>query len=50
MAEDIAVCQHFKILRDADKSLAFPVCSTAKRIFLGWVKEVCVELRGEYVE
>jgi hypothetical protein len=31
--------------RDADKSLAFPisyfpVCSTAKIIFLGWVKEV----------
>jgi hypothetical protein len=26
--------------RDADKSLAFPICSTAKRIFLEWVKEV----------
>jgi hypothetical protein len=35
----------------ADKSLAFPICSTTKRIFLGWVKEVMsVELRGEYVE
>jgi hypothetical protein len=29
-----------KINRGADKSLAFPVCSTTKRIFLGWVKEV----------
>jgi hypothetical protein len=28
------------IRRDADKYLAFPICSTAKRIFLGWVKEV----------
>jgi hypothetical protein len=33
------------ICRDADKSLAFPIsyfpiCSTTKRIFLGWVKEV----------
>jgi hypothetical protein len=39
----------------ADKSLAFPICSTTKRIFLGWVKEVrttksCVELRREYVQ
>jgi hypothetical protein len=24
----------------ADKSLAFPGCSTSKRVFLGWVKEV----------
>jgi hypothetical protein len=24
----------------ADKSLAFPICSTTKRFFLGWVKEV----------
>jgi hypothetical protein len=24
----------------ADKSLAFPICSTTKRIILGWVKEV----------
>jgi hypothetical protein len=24
----------------ADKILAFPICSTTKRIFLGWVKEV----------
>jgi hypothetical protein len=34
-----------QILRGADKSLAFlisyfPICSTIKRIFLGWVKEV----------
>jgi hypothetical protein len=28
------------ICRGADKSLAFPICSTTKRIFLGWVKEV----------
>jgi hypothetical protein len=26
--------------RVADKSLASPTCSTTKRIFLGWVKEV----------
>jgi hypothetical protein len=26
--------------RDSDKSLAFPICSTTTRIFLGWVKEV----------
>jgi hypothetical protein len=37
--------------RDADNSLASPICSTTTRIFLGWVKEVrttksCVELRG----
>jgi hypothetical protein len=40
----------------AGKSLAFPIRSTTKVIFLEWVKEVrttshkCVELRGEYVE
>jgi hypothetical protein len=28
------------IRRGADKSLAFPICSTTKRIFLGWIKEV----------
>jgi hypothetical protein len=28
------------VLRGADKFLAFPLCSTTKRIFLGWVKEV----------
>jgi hypothetical protein len=29
------------VLREgADKSLAFPTCSTTKIIFLGWVKEV----------
>jgi hypothetical protein len=28
------------IRRGADKSLALPICSTTKRIFLGWVKEV----------
>jgi hypothetical protein len=28
------------IRRGADKSLAFPICSTNKRIFLGWVKEI----------
>jgi hypothetical protein len=26
--------------RGADKSLAFPICNTTKRIFLGWGKEV----------
>jgi hypothetical protein len=26
--------------KGADKSLAFPICSTTKRIFLGWVNEV----------
>jgi hypothetical protein len=32
---------YIQIRRGADKSLAFPICSTAKRIFLGWVnKEV----------
>jgi hypothetical protein len=36
---------YMHILRGADKSLAFPVsyfpiCSTTKRIFLGWVKEL----------
>jgi hypothetical protein len=30
----------YVVRRGADKSLAFPVCSTTKRIFLGWVKEV----------
>jgi hypothetical protein len=39
----LSVCSY--VLRGADKSLAFPisyfpVCSTTKRIFLGWVKEV----------
>jgi hypothetical protein len=29
-----------KVRRVADKSLAFPICSTTKRIFVGWVKEV----------
>jgi hypothetical protein len=29
-----------RIRRGADKSLAFPICSTIKRTFLGWVKEV----------
>jgi hypothetical protein len=28
------------VRRGVDKSLAFPVCSTIKKIFLGWVKEV----------
>jgi hypothetical protein len=28
----------FKMRRGADKSLAFPICSTTKRIFLRWVK------------
>jgi hypothetical protein len=28
------------ILRGADKSLAFPIYSTNKIIFLGWVKKV----------
>jgi hypothetical protein len=30
----------FYIRRGAEKSLAFPICSTTKIIFLGWVKEV----------
>jgi hypothetical protein len=30
----------FQTCRGADKSLAFPICSTIKIIFLGWVKEV----------
>jgi hypothetical protein len=47
------------ICRGADKCLAlpisyFPICSTTKRIFLGWVKEVRTTkyLRGggEYIE
>jgi hypothetical protein len=33
-------CRYCKICRGADKSLAFPIFSTTKRIFLGWVKEV----------
>jgi hypothetical protein len=28
------------IHRGADTTLAFRICSTTKRIFLGWVKEV----------
>jgi hypothetical protein len=28
------------IHRDAGKSLAFPICSTTKRMFLGWVEEL----------
>jgi hypothetical protein len=46
-----------RIRRGSDKSLAFPIFSTTQILFLGWVKEVrttksqvCVELRGEYVE
>jgi hypothetical protein len=43
--EIIAVHCENHIRRGADKSLAFsisyfPICSTTKRIFLGWVKEV----------
>jgi hypothetical protein len=44
------------IRRGAGKSLAFPICSTTKRIFLDGLKKLeqrshkCVELRGEYVE
>jgi hypothetical protein len=30
----------YPIYVGADKSLAFPICSTAKIISLGWVKEV----------
>jgi hypothetical protein len=29
-----------RVRRGADKSLAFPICSITKIIFLGWVKEV----------
>jgi hypothetical protein len=45
------------IRRGADESFALPICSTTKRIFLGWIKEVrttkplvCGAQRGEYVE
>jgi hypothetical protein len=31
---------YLDLRRSADKSSAFPICSTTKRIFLGWVKEV----------
>jgi hypothetical protein len=42
--------------KGADKSLAFPICSTTKKIFLDGLKKLeqrshkCVELREEYVE
>jgi hypothetical protein len=29
-----------EIRRGADKSLAFPICSTNETIFLSWIKEV----------
>jgi hypothetical protein len=45
------------IRRGADKSLAFPLCSTTKKKnFLDGLKKLeqrsrkCVELKGEYVE
>jgi hypothetical protein len=31
---------HKIICKGADKSSAFPICSTIKRIFCGWVKEI----------
>jgi hypothetical protein len=34
------LCHVKDIPTGADKSLAFPICSTTKRILLGWVKEV----------
>jgi hypothetical protein len=34
------------VRRGADKSLAFPICSTTERIFLGWGKEVVCETRS----
>jgi hypothetical protein len=51
----------FVLRSGADKSLAFPIfyfpiCSTSKSIFLGWVKEVRTTksqvcgAQGEYVE
>jgi hypothetical protein len=50
-----------ELCRGPDKSFAFPnsyflICSTTKRIFLGWVKEVRTTksqmcgAQGEYVE
>jgi hypothetical protein len=41
----LALSVIWEVRKDADKSLAFPVsyfpiCSTTKIIFLGWVKEV----------
>jgi hypothetical protein len=30
----------YYVHRGADKSFAFPICSTTKGFFLGWVKEV----------
>jgi hypothetical protein len=38
--ENAAVIFFIYLRRDADKSLAFPICSTTKRFFLEWVKEV----------
>jgi hypothetical protein len=35
-----AKCYGMYVGRGADKSLAFPICSTTKNFFLGWVKEV----------
>jgi hypothetical protein len=32
--------KNWTVRRCADKSLVLPICSTNKRIFLGWVKEV----------
>jgi hypothetical protein len=37
---DRTVARSRELRRGADKSLAFPIFSTTKRIFLGWVKEV----------
>jgi hypothetical protein len=34
------LAQRLDIRRGTDKSLAFPIFRTTKRIFLGWVKEV----------
>jgi hypothetical protein len=33
------IFMYYGIRKGADKFLAFPICSTTKRIFLGWVKE-----------
>jgi hypothetical protein len=38
--QPVTMYSEWRLSRGADKSLAFPICSATKRIFLGWVKEV----------
>jgi hypothetical protein len=40
LTESAVTAPHGAIRRGAEKSLAFPICSATKRIFLGWIKEV----------